>query len=78
MFISLMVMIFIFGFTKKYLLEKKSYSGFMIKFELYLTRDYRLFLCKIQWKCIRAPCIFVIVYIGKVSKYGSNIAKILS
>ena len=70
-FISSMPMIFIFGLAKKYLLEK-SYVGFMIKFVLYLTHDYRLFLCKTQCKCIRVPCISVIVYRGKVSKYGSN------
>ena len=46
-FISMMPMIFIFGFAKLYLLEK-SYSCFMVKFELYLTRTYALFLCKIQ------------------------------
>ena len=68
---------FYFWTCKKYLLEK-SYSGFMIKIELYLTHDYRLFLCKIQWKCIQVPCIPVIIYIGKISRYGSNIAKNVS
>ena len=57
---------------------KKSYVSFIITFELYLTHDYRLFLCKIQWKCTRVHCISIIVYIGKVSRYGSNLAKMLS
>ena len=72
-FISMMRLIFIFGFAKIYLSEK-SYVGFMIKFELYLVHNYRLFLCKIQWKCIRVPCITVMIYIGRISRYGSNIA----
>ena len=68
---------FYFWFCQK-IFTRKKLRLFYEKNELYLTHNYRLFLCKIQWKCIRVPCISVIVYIGKVNKYGSNIAQNLS
>ena len=75
----MMTMIFIFGFAKNDLLEK-SYVSFMVKFELYLTRDYRLSYVNYNRNTRNSDthyCISIVFYIGKVYRYASNIAQIL-